>query len=298
MSKPFLIADGAPGPWLAARFPKLTLPVETLNLSQGETVTQLHRAFLQAGARLVRTNTRGACRPVLARGGMGDRVESMNVMGAGLLRELTLNGPFAGSTAMGSLGQISRPAETLSQTELEKGYSEQIIYLSDSQVNILLLEHFTRLEEALMALKLAASASDAPVLVGLTLGPDGLTEDGVPPAQAAARLAAAGAGAVGVSCLPPGERLTRAVEQMAPALEQAGIPLAVLAAGHSAGSPLTPQAWLDGLEPLLAFSPAIVGGCCGVGPEHIQALASRHPSAEPPRVEEPAPPPPVSKPPA
>src|SRR3989304_9397793 len=60
---------------------------EESNLQQPEAVLRIHLAYIQAGARLIKTNTFGANRAKLAALGLGDRVAALNQSAVKIARE-------------------------------------------------------------------------------------------------------------------------------------------------------------------------------------------------------------------
>ena len=96
MSSPFLdrlalrplLADGAMGTMLHARGVAFDRCFDELNLSQPSTVAEIHRAYIDAGAELIVTNTFGANRYKLARHGLEARVADVNRAAVGVARRV------------------------------------------------------------------------------------------------------------------------------------------------------------------------------------------------------------------
>ena len=276
-----LLADGAVGRRLEQLHATDATPPEALNLTHPDHVRRVHEAYQAAGAQLHRTNTRNANEPGLGHAGLAERCEAVNNSASALLREVV--GPD--TPVMGVIGQIplARGGQPVPLAERERAYSEQVVYLSDTGATFLELEHFTHLEEALLLLRIAKSASDAPVLAQLQFDRQGHTAEGLACHEAARRLLDGGAEALGISCGPAPELLPSLVETL---LAQ-GLPVSVMpgvahggAVPPYAGAPeLTADKFAAELSTLAEMGVAVVGGCCGVTPEHIQALAQRLGSA-------------------
>ncbi|RME28974.1 MAG: homocysteine S-methyltransferase family protein, partial [Deltaproteobacteria bacterium] len=126
-----------------------------------------------------------------------------------------------------------------------------------------------------------------PAWASFTPGPDGdlLTPQAI--AAAAAEAARRGAAAVFVNCLPPG----RAMEWLRPLLDLGlDVPVGIYAnAGHASeglGWGADPVAagerYADLAEGWVEAGAAIVGSCCGTGPETIAALHRRFSGAADP----------------
>ena len=271
------IADGGLRERLAARIGPGDGPPEALNLHRPLLVQEAHGAFLRAGAAMHRTNTRAASAAHLAPAGLAERAEAVNNSAVALVRGVI--GPHG--VVMGALGppppgaDRGRPPDAL----LARAYGEQIVYLSDTGVSFLLLEHFERLADAVLVVEAARRASDAPVLAQLRFGRDGRTADGAGADEAARRLLAAGAGALGVGCGPaPGTMAALLAE-----LRGRGVPVSAMPGLATPGGAtpypdapvLAPTEFADMMAGLLAAGADILGGCCGVTPEHIRALVKR-----------------------
>ena len=272
-----MIADGSVRSRLALLNPAPDAPVEALNLTHAAQVQAVHESFLAAGALLHRTNTRDANGVALQAAGLEERCEAINNSGAALVRAAV--GPEG--HMMGAIGQIlpdanAAPAPVAAR---ERAYAEQIIYLADTGVTFMLLDHFGSLEEALRVLRIARDASDAPVLAQLRFDSRGRTEEGLTCGEAARRLVDAGAEALGIGCGPAPELLPPLLGE----LLGFGLPVSVMPGVHGQGLPppypeapeLSPSAFAEVLAALAEQGAAIVGGCCGVTPDHIRALAER-----------------------
>lgn len=271
-----LLADANPGPLLRRSQPDFRGPVEALNQFRPDPVRALHAALHDAGARILRTNTAAANPLVLEEADLAERAEAINNSGSALLREAVGS---AAAVVMGCVEQI--PARWLAEgvvtRERERAYSAQVVYLADTQVDFLLLQHFTRLDEALMVVRIAQRVGDVPVLAQLQVDAAGRTADGLPLAQAAARLLNAGAGALGLSCGPHPEHLPPLLDT----LLAHGLPVSVLLGVADPETPapypqaplLTPPVFAQTLAALGRQGATIVGGCCGARPAHIAATA-------------------------
>jgi len=264
-----LIADGDPLHGLESPGP--SLPEAEVLEAPGK-VQARHRAYAMAGARVLRTLTSGADPEALARNGLSERGEAIHVSGHALARGAletpgAIMAPFRPPILPANDSQSVAP----NTIDWERHYGERIVYLSDAGVDFFVLEHFDREKDANILIRLIKTISDAPVM-GLLRNRVAGRNPGTPPLRETAfRLAEAGADALGLSCASPRDDLAACLESLA----APGLPLAVLAAGHTPdGANLDPQEFAARIAPLARDGVSILGGCCGTSPAHIAALAS------------------------
>ena len=82
-----LVCDGAMGSMLYDRGVFVNQSFEALNLTRPELVVEVHRAYVDAGADVIETNTFGANPLKLAGFGLADRFVEINIAGARLARQ-------------------------------------------------------------------------------------------------------------------------------------------------------------------------------------------------------------------
>ena len=261
-----LLADGAPGDWLAAQHKGLGGIAESVNLRRPEWVQAGHDAFYKAGSRALRTNTAQANAVTLAAQELEERCEAINNSAMALLRAAV--GQQA--LAMGSVGPI---AASVPLPDRERAYAQQVVYLCDTGSDFILLDGFSDVVEAMLVRRLALSAGDAPVLALLQADAAGLTLDGRPLADAMQQLGDAGCDAVGALFTVTAE--AEAPVDLQPLVEpllDLGLPSAVFLGGATPGA-LSPAGYAARLAPLARLRTVILGGGRHIGPAHVAALA-------------------------
>ncbi|HEX9775166.1 MAG TPA: homocysteine S-methyltransferase family protein, partial [Actinomycetota bacterium] len=82
-----LAGDGATGTELVARGASPAACFDVLSLTDRDLVREVHRAYVEAGAQVVESNTFGANRYKLAAHDFGGRVHEVNVAGVARARE-------------------------------------------------------------------------------------------------------------------------------------------------------------------------------------------------------------------
>ena len=103
LSRRVLVCDGAMGTMLYAKGIFLNRSFDELNLTQPGVVTEVHQAYVRAGADIIETNTFGANRVKLAPFGLGDRVREINAQGARIARQAAREQAWVAG-ALGPLG--------------------------------------------------------------------------------------------------------------------------------------------------------------------------------------------------
>lgn len=273
-----LLADGATGTQLQKAGLKPGDSPERWNLENPEAIRALHRSYLEAGANIVLTNTFGGTRFRLARHGLEGQVRTINETAARLAREA------AGKTGLvfgdiGPSGELLKPLGKLSYEEAVAGFAEQAEGLLAGEVDAILIETMSDINEAKAAIEGVRRVDGSiPLLVTFSFDTHGRTMMGIKPEKAAREIWALGVTAIGANCGRTLSETLTAIEQM-----RAAVPEAVLMAKPNAGLPhtsggemvydVTPAVMAEYAQKFAAQQVKIFGGCCGSGPEHIRAVA-------------------------
>ncbi len=276
-----VLMDGGMGTQLAERGWRPPMLPEELNLEAPEIVAAVHRAYREAGAAILETNTFGGTPLKLAAHGQEARAFELNRAGARIARACASGALVAG--CMGPIGRLLEPVGDLPFEEARSAYRVQAEGLAAGGADFLLVETQMDLLEAKAAvLGAKEGAPDLPFLISFTFDRNGRTALGDSPEAAAAWAEAVGASATGLNCgvgpedAEPVVRRLRAV---------CGLPiLAYPNAGSPDRPPLPPEAFAEAAARLVEAGATVVGGCCGTTPAHIRALAERAANLRPPRV--------------
>jgi len=230
-----ILADGAMGTMLFASGLQFGDPPEVWNVSQPEVVRRIHRGYLEAGSRIVMTNTFGGNRLRLRLHGLHERVAELNRTAAILLRAEV---DAAGGRALvagdiGPTGEIMAPLGTLSDEEAVEVFAEQAAALIAGGVDVIWIETMSHLSEIRAAIQGVRQVSAGiPIIATMTFDTRGFTMMGVSPEQAVASLAAWGADAIGGNCGNGPDELLPVIERM-----HAVAPDVTLVAKSNAGMP-------------------------------------------------------------
>lgn len=275
-----VLFDGGIGSELIARGLPLGVGPERWNLERPDEVRAVHRAYFEAGADVVQTNTFGGNLVKLASDGLADREEEINAMGADLAVAIRPRDRFV-SGDMGPTGKLLAPHGDLDPAEAEEAYARQALLLLGGGVDLLAVETVFQLAEAEAAVRGIRRVSEGPVLVSLTFERKKrgfFTIMGETPRQAVETLSGLGADIIGANCtLMPGDMRDLAEEMRTmtdlPLVMQpnAGQPVA-----GCDGSPPTYEfdrgAFLEAMRSMADLGINGVGGCCGTDPQLIADL--------------------------
>ncbi len=276
-----LVADGALGTMLQAKGLPAGEPPEHWNITRPRAVQAIHKAYLAVGCNLVETNTFGANRLRLRDHSLDGQVAVINRKAVQLARRACGPGHFVAG-AVGPTGYFHRGRRKGSGTEIASAFEEQLSYLVQAGVDLIVIETMTHLAEARVALQAAQECPAVPVAISLTFFErrGGLvTLDGALPQEAVRELSAAQV--VGCNCMDA-ELIGEVLRQMreATALPLIAQPHAGLPRSRTKKEtyPLTPEGMVHHLPSLLASNLGILGGCCGTTPAHLEAVlrAIRH----------------------
>ncbi len=277
-----ILADGAMGTMLFEAGLQFGDPPEVWNLTQPDIVRRVHRGYLDAGARILLTNTFGGNRFRLSLHRLEDRVAELNRTAAILLRA---EAEAAGGDALvagdiGPSGLILSPLGTLDFDEAVTGFAEQAAALVAGGVDVIWIETMSDLGEVRAALEGVRRASaEIPIIATMTFDTRGHTMMGVSPEQAVRALADWGADAIGGNCGNGPEELLPVIERM-----HAVAPEAVLVAKSNVGIPelidgravyrASPETMAARALEMRNAGATIIGGCCGSTPEHLRTMAA------------------------
>lgn len=279
-----LCGDGAMGTLLMARGMAGGSCGMAWNIDQPEDVIAIHRAYREAGSRLITTNSFGGSRFILALHGRAADVRDLNIAAAKVAR--TAAGDDAWVLGdVGPCGDFLEPVGDLTEDEVRDAFRDQIEGLIAGGADAILVETMSDPGEMILGIE-AAHACDPNIPVIATYAfqktADGgfRTMMGSTVADAIGKAVDAGAAVVGANCgssLDLDDYVTLCKE-----IVVAGGPAHVIIQPN-AGAPqqvggqtvylATPAQMADTARRLLDAGARIIGGCCGTTPEHLAAIA-------------------------
>src|SRR5262245_37542254 len=272
---------------------------DLLNLTRPDVVAEVHRAYLEAGADIIETNTFSAQAVSLSDYKMGHLAYELNVAAAGIARrvadEFMAERPDRACFVAGAIGPMHR-AVTLSPDvnnpayravtydQVMQAYYDQVRGLVDGGADILIVETvFDSLNSKAAHFAIQKLFDDTgvrlPVMCSFTItDASGRTLSGQTVEAYWNSVSNNDLLSVGINCAlgpkemrPFIEELSRVAPIYVSAYPNAGLPDPLSPTGfHDTPETMAPQlrdwARLDWRN--------LVGGCCGTTPEHIRAIAA------------------------
>ncbi|MEV6558881.1 methionine synthase [Nocardia sp. NPDC051756] len=298
-----VIGDGAMGTMLQAA--DLTLDDfiglegcnEILNDTRPDVLRNIHRAYFEAGADAVETNTFGCNLPNLADYDIADRIRDLSERGTRLAREVADEmGPSADGTpryVLGSMGPGTK-LPTLGHapyTALRDAYTESALGMLEGGADAILIETCQDLLQVKAAVNGSREAMRLlgrriPIITHVTVETTGTMLVGSEIGAALTALEPLGIDMIGLNCATgPAEmsehlrHLSRHAQVPVSVMPNAGLPVL---GKHGAEYPLTPEELAVALSGFVSeFGLALVGGCCGTTPEHIRQVTEAVREIEP-----------------
>lgn len=271
-----VVTDGAWGTQLQERgMPAGECP-DQWNLSHAQLVEEVPRAYVEAGSRIVLTNTFRSNRVALAGYDLADKTEAINRAGG----EISLRAADGRAKVFGSIGPSGKMLMTgeVSEDQLREAFAEQAAALAAAGVDALVIETMSDLTEAKLALEAAKQTGLA--VVACMLFDSGKQKDrtmmGNTAEQAAKELTVGGADVIGANCGQGIESYVEVCRQLHAATDRpiwikanAGVPEME---GDQIVYRTTAEEFAAHGPALVEAGASFVGGCCGTGPEFITAL--------------------------
>jgi len=266
-----VVTDGAWGTQLFARGLKVGECPDEWNLTHPDRVEEVAHAYVNAGSRIILTNTFGGNRVRLAEFKLAGQTVEINRRGAAISKLA------AGKKALvfASIGPSGKMlvTEEVGEDELLAAYTEQAQALAEGGADALVIETMAELAEVKLALA-GARTTKLPVVACMVFDTGGRTMMGVTPEQAAHELA--DADVIGTNCGNGIEQYVEICRQLRSATK---LPIWIKA---NAGLPemvndkpvwkTTPAEFAGHAPALLEAGANFIGGCCGTTPAHITAL--------------------------
>ena len=284
IGKELLFSDGAMGTLLQAEGMKGGEIPETWNMLHPEVLVDIHTRYLNAGSNIISANTFGCNKYKLEH--CEYNLDTLVDKAIGLVREaitkfenesnsIYARKPHFAALDIGPLGKLLKPIGNVSFDEAEAAYAEIVKAGVKAGADLLFCETFTDLYDLKAAIIAAKENSDLPLFVSVAPDENGRLLTGGDLEAYVALTEGLGVDVLGMNCgFGPKQFLkflpviTKVCSNPIIVQPNAGLPKVV---NGVTTFDVTPEEFaLDELE-LVKEGAALIGGCCGSTPEHINA---------------------------
>ncbi len=281
-----LVFDGAMGTVLYNEGVFVNRCFDEVTLTAPDLVQGIHAAYVEAGADVIETNTYGANTPHLTGYGLADRLPDIIAAACRLAREAAGDDVYVAGSVGPCQPDVSIMTDQKRRDAAASAYAEVIELLDAQSVDLIMLETFPDLDDALLAAETARRVTALPIIVSIVVDAQGETRRGTPIEEVVRQLDASPAvDGIGLNCGVGPAQLFDAIQR--------GIRLTSkpFIAMPNAGQPqevegrmlylTTPEYFTEYAKRFIELGISGVGGCCGSTPAHIHDIAQTiHPLAK------------------
>ena len=264
-----LYFDGGTGSELIKRGLETEAPSEEACFSHPEWVVELHRAYINAGANIIKTNT------------FGVNPKKQNNYKEYIERAVSLANEARGGREdvfvaldIGPLGRMLSPFGDLDFSEAVELFASVVRAAEGLAVDLILIETMSDSYETKAAVLAAKENSSLPIFVTNVYDGSGKTLTGGAPEAMANMLEGLGVQAIGANCsfgpremLPVAERLLKTTSLPVIINPNAGLPRME---NGSVTYTEDAESFSDIMVEMSRLGVSVLGGCCGTTPDHIR----------------------------
>ena len=279
LSNNIVYLDGGMGTLLQANGLKPGEHPEHWNISHPDVITNIHKAYYDAGSNVVSTNTFGANSLKFDEEELEEIVKAAFENANAARKQCEQSGQKFIALDIGPTGKLLKPLGDLDFEDAVSVFAKTVKLGVKYGADLIFIETMNDSYETKAALLAAKENSDLPVLVSNAYGEDGKLMTGANAAAMVAMVEGMGADAIGANCSLGPKQLRGVVEEL---LLHASIPVILK---PNAGLPksvngqtiydVTPEAFAEEIADLISKGVRVAGGCCGTTPEYIHALYDR-----------------------
>ena len=265
-----LYFDGGTGTVLQDMGLRPGQPPELLNLESPETIVALHRAYLEAGCDIIKTNTFGIHRLKY------DNYRELITAGLACAREAVSG--YENKYIAYDIGPIGRLLEPLGDLPFEEAvsvFADSLRMAEEGGADLVLIETMNDSYETKAAVLAAKEATSLPIFVTNAYDESGKLMTGASPAAMVALLEGLGVDALGANCSFGPDKMAPIAKEL---LANASVPVIL---NPNAGLPsvkdgktvfnIGPDDFAAYMKELAEMGVPLLGGCCGTTPDHIRA---------------------------
>lgn len=274
-SDEFVILDGAMGTMLQKSGLKLGERPEILNITNPDSITEVHRMYIDSGSDIVYTNTFGANSHKLE--GTGCGVDEVISCGIACAKKAVSESGRDSYVALdiGPIGELLEPSGTLSFESAYEIFKEQMVAGEKSGADLIIIETMTDLYEVKAAILAAKENTSLPVFCTMTFEKNRRTFTGCSLDAFAYTVTGLGVDALGINCslgpdeiLPMTEELSKYTELPIIVKANAGLPNL-----NTGEYDIDEVEYSEYAKKIASLGVKYLGGCCGTSPKYIKKIA-------------------------
>ena len=271
--KQMLLFDGAMGTYYNQRY-QAEVEAEEANLSHPDQITAIHKAYIEAGARVIRTNTFAINHVLFPDQEMAKKALVQAVAHA--RRAVEESGKEV--VIAGSIGPIRQDLLDTDEA-IEAEYKSLVAAFMEQGITTIMLETFSQPKWIRMLAKwIKKEYAQATLLVSFSVGLSGYTKFGFSMQELINEFfAMEEIDAMGFNCGVGAAHLKKLLQSVTFPLEKPFFVLPNAGYQHEIRGRLTyafdTAYYAKQMEEILALGVDFIGGCCGTTPQHIAALA-------------------------
>ncbi len=260
-------------------------------LTHPETVRAVHEDYIRAGVDVVTSNSFSTARHQLGPAGLDGSFRELNRQAVALARQARDNAADRPVLVAGSISSVHFEKEYVCPVaEAAANFRQQAEILAEAGADLLIMEMMWDIEYSSVAVR-AAVATGLPVWIGFCcrLARDStvmLFSEKYVGTLSSALGSILGLGGSAVNIMHTETR--EVVPALRLVMERWSGPVGVYAHSGRFVMPnwhfndvISPAAYLAEAEGWVGMGAQIIGGCCGIGPDHIRLLRHRLPSHSP-----------------
>lgn len=274
-----LVSDGGWGTMMQMRGLSSGECPEGWNIAHEDIIYEIGKAYIDAGADIIETNSFGGTVYKLKYFGLENDVDMLNRKAAELSRKAAGDSRWV----IGSMGPTGKMTvmEDISVDDFKRAFAEQARALEAGGADALMIETQMALDEAVAAVEAGKEHTGLEIIASFTFEEsqkgEFRTMMGLSPADAVRAVSEAGAHIVGANCGRGYKGMERVVKEFKdtrpdiPVLLQtnAGIPKQVDGVNVF---PAAPEEMAARVPVWIEAGASIIGGCCGTTEKHIAAI--------------------------
>ena len=212
IGKELIIFDGAMGTMLQKKGLQLGQCPEIFNVENPEVIKFIHQGYIEAGAKVITTNTFGANEKKLRNTKYS--VEEIVKAAVKIAKDAIGEKEAYVALDIGPIGELLEPMGTLSFDEAYEIFKRQVLVGVENGVDLILLETMTDLYELKAAILAVKENCNLPIFATMTFESNNRTFTGCTPEAMVLTLEGLGVDALGVNCSLGPKELIPIVERI------------------------------------------------------------------------------------